>query len=104
MEKGTLLGADVDESGLDPRKHCVNAAEVDIAYHAAVVGAVHHQLNELVVLQHRHARFSRAGVDQYLTFHCLAPVPMHGGSACAGRLPASSKWRVRVLARPAVPE
>ena len=69
MEEGTLLGADVDERGLNAGKHRVDLAEVDVADHAAGVWAVDEQLNELVVLEDRDPRFARARVDEDFSFH-----------------------------------
>ena len=59
MEEGALLGADVDECGLDAGEDCLDPAKVDVADHASVVWTIDEKLNELLVLQNRHARFAR---------------------------------------------
>jgi hypothetical protein len=44
VQEGTFLLTDVDEGGLNARKHRLHPAEIDVAYRAAMVGAVHQQL------------------------------------------------------------
>src|ERR1041384_3819971 len=50
MKKGALFRPDVDERGLDPRKHGFHRAEVDVAHAAAGVGTIDQELNKAVVL------------------------------------------------------
>ena len=63
MEERTFFGADVDERGLDAGEHCFDASEVDVADHAAGLGAVDQKFNELVVLDDGDPRFARVRVD-----------------------------------------
>ena len=69
MEERALLGADVDERGLNAGQDCVDLAEVDVADHAAGIGAIDQQLNELVVLEDGDPRLALGRVDQDLSFH-----------------------------------
>ena len=69
MEKGTLLGADVDERGLKAGKNCIDLAEVDVTHHAAGIGTIDEELNELVVLEDGDPGFPLGRIDQNLSFH-----------------------------------
>ncbi len=46
VEEGGLVGADVDEGGLDAREHRLDLAEVDVPDDAGGVGPIDHQLDE----------------------------------------------------------
>jgi hypothetical protein len=81
VKKGTLLGADVDEGRLDPRKDRFDPAQIDVADHAAVVWTIDEKLNELIVLQNRHPRLARAGVNEDFSFHRNPPGGIGGDSA-----------------------
>ena len=69
VEERALLGADVDERGLNAGKDCFDLAEVDVADHAAGVGAVDEELDELVVLEDGDPRLARGRIDQNFSFH-----------------------------------
>ena len=69
VEKGTLIGADVDERGLKARKNCVYLSEVDVAHHTAGIGAIDEKLNELVVLEDGDPGLPLGRIDQDLSFH-----------------------------------
>src|SRR6185437_5672470 len=93
VKKRALLRADVDEGSLDAGKHGVHFSQIDVPNHAAVVGTVDHQLDELVILQDGHASLSRTRVDVDISFHA--------GSRRVGRAatlhPAfgnGSRWKV----------
>jgi hypothetical protein len=81
MKEGTFLGADVDERGLDPRKDRFDAPKIDVADHSAVVWTIDKKLYELLILQNRHPRFARAGVDEDFSFHRDPPGMSDGDSA-----------------------
>ncbi len=84
MKEGTLLGADVYKGGLDPRKDRVDSTQVYVADHAAVVWTIDEKLYELPVLQNRHPRFARAGVDEEFSFHRIPPRTGDGDSTPTG--------------------
>jgi hypothetical protein len=69
MEEGALLRANVDECRLNSRQHCFDLSQVHVANHATVVWTIDEELNQLPVLQNRHARFTRAGVNEDFSFH-----------------------------------
>ncbi len=69
MEEGGLIGADLDERGLDPRQDRLDAAQVDVADDPARVGPLHQELDEDVVLEYRHARFLRRGRNKNFSLH-----------------------------------
>ena len=101
MEERAFFGSDVDERGLNAGKYCFYPSEVDVADHAARLGAIDQKFNELVVLDDGDPRLSRVRVDQNLSFHrCPArsPIPAtrrdgRGGSAKGVRR-AVSRWFV----------
>jgi hypothetical protein len=66
VQKRAFFLTDVDESGLNARKNRLYPAEVDVADRAAMVGAVHQQLNQSIVFQDGHPGFPLAPVDQDL--------------------------------------
>ena len=72
VEEGALLQADVHEGGLNAGQHRFDPAEVDVADRAPVVGAIHQQLDQPVVLQDRHAGFPLAPVDQDLALQACS--------------------------------
>jgi hypothetical protein len=88
VEEGTLFGADVDKGGLDSGEDCLYPAKVYVADHAAVVWTIDEKLYELTVLQNRHARFARAGVDEEFSFH-RDPPPLHNGDSALW-----VRWRI----------
>jgi hypothetical protein len=49
-----LLGTDVDEGGLDARKHRIDTAQKYVSEHPTLVGTVQHDLDQLFVFQERH--------------------------------------------------
>ena len=81
VQERALLRADVDERRLNARKNRFDSSEVDVADHAAGVGTVDQELNELVVLEDGDPRFSRVRVDQNFSFHrCPRTRPAPGDS------------------------
>ncbi len=73
VEEGALLLPDVHERGLNAGQHRFDPAEVDVADRAPVVGAIHQQLDQPVVLQDRHPGFPLAPVDQDLALQAFLP-------------------------------
>src|SRR5439155_6132642 len=90
VEKGALIRPDVDECGLDPRKHGLDRAEVDVAHHAAGVGTIHQKLNKAVVLQDRHARLACGPADENFPFQSKCPRSRSANSR-SGSYDCSSK-------------
>ena len=73
MEKGTFLGAYIDEGSLDSGEHGVDPAQINVTDHASVVWTIDEKLNELPILQNRDPRFARSRVDEDFSFQ-LSPV------------------------------
>src|SRR5690606_4965413 len=82
VEERGLVGAYVDEGGLDARKHGLHGAEVDVAHEPFGVGVIHHQLDEQIVFENGHARLARRGGDQDFSFH---GVRRRGSAGLMGR-------------------
>src|SRR6185437_9839406 len=85
-------------------------AQVDVPDHTAIVGAVDHQFDELLILQDGDAGLSWTRIDENLSLHALArPVrrmatrhtEVGGVSRWSDRVPAP--WALRLGARPAPP-
>src|SRR5256885_7138413 len=81
MEEGTLLGANVDEGGLDSGEHGIDPAQINVTDHASVVWTIDEKLYELAVLQNRDPRFARSRVNEDFSFHRCPPQPSRGDSA-----------------------
>ena len=95
VEEGALLGAYVDECGLDAGEYGIDAAEINVTDHASVVWTVCEELNELPVLQNRDPRFARSRVDEDFSFHCCRLIPRLGDSTSKeGAVQKSPRGRV----------
>ncbi len=68
QERGALE-ADLDERRLHARQHARDAAEVDVADQPARARALHVQLLDHALLEHRHPRFLRRDVDEDFVAH-----------------------------------
>ncbi len=88
VEEGALLHADVDECRLDSRQHGINLSQVHVANHATVIWTIDEQLDQLLVLQNRHARLTRAGVNEDFSFH-RRPLNVRDGDSASRRC-----WRI----------
>jgi len=58
-EKAGTRQPDVDERRRDARQHALDAADIDVADDAAIVGPRHHQFAEPPALHEGDARFAR---------------------------------------------
>src|SRR5689334_12478969 len=90
VEEGALVSPDVDECGLDSRKHGLDRAQVDIAHHAAGVRTIDQELNKAVVLQDRDAGLARGPADENFPFQSKCPRPRSANSR-SGSYDCSSK-------------
>ena len=68
QERGAFE-ADLDERRLHARQHACDLAQVNIADQAARARALHVQLLDHALLEHRHPRFLRRHVDEDLVAH-----------------------------------
>ena len=66
-----LVRADIDERGLNPGQHGLDAAQEDVADHPPLIGTVQHDLDELIVLEERHPRLLRGGGHKYFAPHAF---------------------------------
>ena len=73
VQEGALFLADIDKGGLDAGQDRLHAAQIDVADHAPLVGAINQQLYEPIVLEDGHPRLALASVDQDLALHATVP-------------------------------
>jgi len=82
---------DVEKRRLNAGEHRVDPPQVNVADHAPVVGPIHQQLDEAVVLQDGHAGLALAAIDENLALHGVVSWPIRrrrvtrGGVVGAGR-------------------
>ena len=93
VEEGALFLTDVHEGGLNARQHRLDPAEVDVADGPPVVGAIHQQLHQPVVLEDGHAGLPLAPVDQDLALQAVRP--RRGRRSCTPH-PGSQLVRIRL--------
>ena len=67
VEKTSLIGADVDEGGLNAREDGVDFTEVDVPDQSHLIGAVEHELDEAVLFEQRYPRLMAGSRNQNFT-------------------------------------